>query len=587
LAKVRSRKYIEEGRVVSLTGFFDVPKTDEDIHMVYDASKCGLNDVIWAPNFFIPSPDSLFRLLDHESWMADIDLGEFFLNFPLDQAIKPYAGVDLTSYFGKDSQAIWERWGRCLMGFKSSPYNTAQSYGWAEEVIKGNPQEADSPFHWMTVELNLLGSPNYNPTRPWVSKRRADGRLATDVLAYCDDLRLIGPTRDLALRAMRRVASIANYLGMQDAPRKRRFPDKSPGAWARTVAFAAQGGVFGNVSQERWDKVQGIISEIKTNLMKEKGIFKLQDLLSHRGYLVYVARSYPSMRPYLKVLHLTIDSWQPGRDKDGWKESDLYGDYLGLENLQEGAPAEVKAVRRLAWDMEALGILFQGEAPAVQRIRPSKSIVLKYGFGDASGTGFGSSFTHSKGVSYRIGVWGGDAEGNSSNYRELRNLVEAIEAEASDGNLANSEVFLFTDNTTAEAVYYRGTSKNKKKLFDLVLRLRRLEMEVGMTLSVIHVAGTRMISQGTDGLSRGNLLEGVMKGEGFQNFVPIHKSAMERSAGLDKWLRRKMGVRVLEVLEPKDWFLKGHDIRGWTPLATRSSRKEITSGNLHRQPQAA
>jgi hypothetical protein len=50
-------------------------------------------------------------------------------------------------------------------------------------------------------------------------------------------------------------------------------------------------------------------------------------------------------------------------------------------------------------------------------------------------------------------------------------------------------------------------------LFELVLRLRRLEVRCGVPLHIIHVAGTRMIRQGADGLLRGsNTLEGVMGG---------------------------------------------------------------------------
>jgi hypothetical protein len=88
LAKVRERGYIEAGTVLSKTLF--------NIRLVYDATKCQLNNAVWAPNVFIPSPDSLYNALDAKTWMPDIDLGEFFLNFPLDPAIRPYAGVDLS-----------------------------------------------------------------------------------------------------------------------------------------------------------------------------------------------------------------------------------------------------------------------------------------------------------------------------------------------------------------------------------------------------------------------------------------------------------------------------------------------------------
>jgi hypothetical protein len=55
--------------------------------MFYDASKCSLNDLVLAPNFFIPSVDTIVDLLDVNSWMGDINLGEMFLNFPLNPKV--------------------------------------------------------------------------------------------------------------------------------------------------------------------------------------------------------------------------------------------------------------------------------------------------------------------------------------------------------------------------------------------------------------------------------------------------------------------------------------------------------------------
>jgi hypothetical protein len=59
IGKVRKRRYIEAGPVESLTSFFAVPKGLDDIRMVYDGTKSGLNDVIWVPRFPLPTVDTL------------------------------------------------------------------------------------------------------------------------------------------------------------------------------------------------------------------------------------------------------------------------------------------------------------------------------------------------------------------------------------------------------------------------------------------------------------------------------------------------------------------------------------------------
>lgn len=84
----------------------------------------------------------------------------------------------------------------------------------------------------------------------------------------------------------------------------------------------------------------------------------------------------------------------------------------------------------------------------------------------------------------------------------------------------------------------------------------------GLKLHVIHVAGTRMIKQGTDGLSRGVLLEGVMKGEPMLDFVPLNKSAVKRSAELLPWIQSWWGSGQEEPLNPEQCFFEGHGLVG-------------------------
>jgi hypothetical protein len=178
------------------------------------------------------------------------------------------------------------------------------------------------------------------------------------------------------------------------------------------------------------------------------------------------------MVPYLKGLHLTIDGWRKDRDQDCWKIATAYtskGSSL-KENISPSYtdyPPTVKPAPRLAKDLEALDHLTHSATPPIV-IKQSKRIyIVKYGFGDASGGGFGSSIQTDQDVDVMIGTWNEVGSNNSSNFRELANFVTRMEKEACSKKLRGSELFLFTDNDTAQSAYYNGTSSSKL-LFELV-----------------------------------------------------------------------------------------------------------------------
>jgi hypothetical protein len=187
LQGVRSKGYIIKGDVFSLTSFFAVPKGDSDIRMVYDGTKSGLNGMLWAPWFPLPTIDAHLRALLPGYFMSDIDIGEMFLNFMLHESVQKYCGVDLTQLFPEEvlpGQVLWERWGRRGMGFVFFPYQSVQGILWAEEVIMGDRLDATDPFRFALVILNLPGTPTYNPSLPWVFKQQSlDGPLASDLFS--------------------------------------------------------------------------------------------------------------------------------------------------------------------------------------------------------------------------------------------------------------------------------------------------------------------------------------------------------------------------------------------------------------------
>jgi hypothetical protein len=233
----------------------------------------------------------------------------------------------------------------------------------------------------------------------------------------------------------------------------------------------------------------------------------------------------------------------------------------------------VMPVPRLRDDLQMLQKMFSSTTPAVRSIRSSRIAVALYGFGDASGTGLGSSIQLANGsIFIRCGMWGSDTEDRSSNYRELRNLVDSVEAGIASGDLQGAELFLFTDNRTAEGASYRGNSDNKH-LFELVVRLRCLDMSSSLHLHLIHVAGTRMIAQGTDAISRGQLSEGICFDPSLPSFVPLHLSAHARSNTLISWVQTWVPDPDLRPLTPEEWYTRGHgwitghysDERVWVP----------------------
>eukprot|EP00986_Skeletonema_menzelii_P013615 scaffold8081_cov83-Skeletonema_menzelii.AAC.2 len=650
VGKVIKRGYLFGSgiRLRSLIRYFAVPKTDKDFRIVYDATANNLNEAVWAPSFWLPTVDTLVRYVDAESWMMDRDMGDMFLNFPLDRRVWPYTGLNLESLFdGTDEEdatilkmagSYWVHWGRCLMGFKPSPYNSIKTAMVVEEVARGDRQCDENPFQWNHIRLNLPGNVDYDPSLSWISKMRKDGLIACDVFTFVDDERVTGATRELTWQAGHRLAYIQAYLGLQDAARKLRELSKRGGAWSGSVVHTISDvGVCVLTTEEKWKRFRDIIEKWRVRV--ERGDQKLdhKELQKDRGFCVHVCNNYPAMKPFLKGFHLSLEMWRGNRDAEGWKlptrlhnikeesdedvsayedeeevhvdmdevvldqkldeeyqsngdtattATDLTGenDQEHVEVLRAPASGETTPAKRFLDDLKALSNLSETDSPPVRVVRSKTVISAVYGFGDASGKGFCGTLGYHDHVNYRIGVWGPDEESESSNYKELRNLVETCEEEALAGRLFNAEFFLFTDNSTAEACFYRGSSKSKL-LHELVVRLRKLEMDYNLTIHLIHVAGDRMIDQGTDGGSRGSLLEGVLAGKPMLDFVDLAKTAMERHEPLLDWIRGWTNDKSLSPLTPEEWFVKAHGIWGgkinsdgiWMPLHEKKYQVHLWS----------
>jgi hypothetical protein len=117
------------------------------------------------------------------------------------------------------------------------------------------------------------------------------------------------------------------------------------------------------------------------------------------------------------------------------------------------------------------------------------------------------------------------------------NIVEQLKTLNESDALANHEVFILTDNSAFEGLYYNSHSKGRE-LSDIVFRLYKTQQDGGFILCMLHISGKRMKATGVNSLSRGDHMEGMMAGDDPTSFLPFHLGADTQLQGrVGKWVR--------------------------------------------------
>ena len=268
-SKLVARGYITIGVILELTPFFYVSKGTYDTRMVFDATVIGINDSLWAPNFIFSSMGSFLMMVGLETHRVNIDVGEMFYKFLLSSMLANYCGVDLGSYLGqkKDRQGkpLWMCWVRLMMGLVLSPYSTIQVLLWVSEVMRGDRSDPNNPFRWDKIRFNLSGDPIYSPTIPWISKFRGRTQeLATDFTTYVYDSIVAAGSEKVAWSSARIVGSIWKYLGLHDAPRKRRIDGQDVGPWRGRKVHIIHGSIYHLTGEGKRAKTWLIIKNVLT-----------------------------------------------------------------------------------------------------------------------------------------------------------------------------------------------------------------------------------------------------------------------------------------------------------------------------------
>ena len=163
------------------------------------------------------------------------------------------------------------------------------------------------------MRLNLPGNPAFDPTLPRVMKwDLLIDNIAGNVLTFVDDSRASGANKEVAWKIARQVASRLQYLGIQDAPRKRRPPTRKPGAWAGAIFSTTDGLITQTVSQEKWNKGKEQLKELLDELANgTDALFSYKRLEQIRGFLCHLSMTFKAITPFLKGFHLSLSAHLP------------------------------------------------------------------------------------------------------------------------------------------------------------------------------------------------------------------------------------------------------------------------------------
>ena len=277
----------------------------------------------------------------------------------------------------------------------------------------------------------------------------------------------------LMIKGLLGLSTLEAYLGINNALREFQGDGgtRYPGALAGVVVLNdVEKGLVILTSQDKWDQRKGIITKwLERVEVGDESVDHIIGMLLDRGFVIYVTQACHLLTPYMEGVHLTLETWRGNRDSEGWKllpekspppspqdplpnsvksstkvkefedweDVELNDDWemvedtiMVLEQKEDVDPTArpssvcMDIMPRLKSDLQVLAKLTQPEKPSLRVTRGKVSITAYYGFEDASSGGFRATIERTGGTHSRFGLWGRDAEDASSNYRELRNLVE-------------------------------------------------------------------------------------------------------------------------------------------------------------------
>jgi hypothetical protein len=466
---------------------FCIPKTGQPGQWrVLANMKEGLqNDAIGNEPVYLPRVSTILPHLYSGGWSATVDASKFFYQFPTVVSERKYLGcihpVTKKHYRYRglpmgagNSPAIAGRMGAAIL---------RQLFERHPEIFQGEPRDNT----WQAT-TGKEATQQHGHGRVMITPN--DGLPAVLVWVHVDDFFLHGPTYTKTAAALSALFDLALAEGLLCNPAKTTPP-------TRYIKYC--GFIYDTQNEPRLiippEKRSRARVQVHYTLRQSKGEFSRLALSVVNGILQSLVDATPARigQTYLRPLHDLIS--------EGNTVTDPRNRFYTMTTFTKDA------IDGLRWWAAFL------EQDNSRPVRPRRSGTIGCAWGDGSGTGtggtteiLGADVPHT--MRMWMGTWLHHVHTFSSNWRELKTLLLTLEQEVEalittgTSRFADMTLLYFTDNMTTYHVTMSGSSKSPR-LHELVKRIKVMELQLGCHLEVIHVPGTTMIRQGTDGISRG------------------------------------------------------------------------------------
>ena len=453
---------------------------------IADGKKGGQNDACVADPCHMTSPDHILPYLCKNGVSSTLDLSKYFHMFLTDPAEHKYMGL---IHPKTRDQYVY----RTLpMGTRNSP-GASGKFGAAfirivietSDLFNGQPLDASVQNYFV----------NGGVSHPVCGEGRVligpDGLPAVLLWLHVDDILIHAPSLAKLNAAMNHIYDTIVRLGLICKTIKTNPPSHCVtfcGFEYNTISVPTL-----QIPQNKVTRAVAIINYLISGVKTSHSRLIVSMVV---GFLQSLVPATPGnigaafLRPVYLDLHNLPPNIQPNTKAS----------YFCPMTLGE------KSHMCLEWWRDALC------CGLTKQIQPQDVSTLGVTWGDGSGTGAGGTFnlisksTLSDETVLTVwkGIWTPTVISYTSNWKEMRTLLRTLEYEVSTDSkrVTGRRVLYFTDNMVTYDVFRKGTSTSLP-LWTLLLKIKLLELQLHCVLQVIHVPGTTMISQGTDGLSRG------------------------------------------------------------------------------------